>query len=374
MTRLPTLQNWARTPTLASLTGGAVRQDFAPTDDEEQKFQGQGLVGAITGGLSAIGSVLDAPGGFVRTGLYNTFVGDSGASAGEAFLDPSKRKYGSDFLDAMGWKAPETWGGNDLGETISNSAQKLAHGLVGFAGDVVTDPLSLVGIGGKTVQGLGKVAEAQRAFGEASQAAKLGDFSKLTAAQAAGQLGAGAATSPIHVANELAQGDRALVGLHLPWWTKALGADTETPFLAGNLGMGADKAGKLAEFMGYNPATRLVRGAMSSSASPEVSRFDKAAQIANDMKTVEFARAKGAVQEMAPLFAGAENDLAAKYEDIAQHFRQSGNEASFQEFARRMQTDKACRVRTTYSTKLTKMIDPANPVDPATARTISTAA
>src|SRR5208283_1056619 len=211
---------------------GGTAQDYPPTEQEEQDLRSQGLLGNTIGALQGIGNVLDTPGSIARGALWGLGTGDF-SPVTEGFLDPSKRKYGSDFVDAMGWRAPENWTGSDLGETVSNSAQKLAHGLAGFGIDVVTDPLSAVGILPKTAQGLAKAGEAGRAYKEAALAAKAGDLSKLTEAQRAGQLGIGAATSPYHVAKEVGEGDRALVGLRMPFWLKPFGVDTETPLAAG---------------------------------------------------------------------------------------------------------------------------------------------
>ena len=336
---------------------GENAQDYPPTEQEEQDLQSQGLLGNVMGGVAAVGNVLDAPGSAIRGGIHGLLTGDFSGTT-EGFLDPSKRKYGSDLLTDIGVpEAPKEWSGENYGFNLDN-AGKLARGIAGFGVDVVTDPLSMLGILPKTGQGLAKAAEAQRAFKEAGLAAKAGDLSKLTAAQTAGNLGFGAATSPYHVAQEVSQGDRALAGIHLPFWTKWFGADTETPLLAGNLGLGAEGAGKLMMGLGYNPATRLVRGAMSSSASPEVSRFEKGAQIANDMKTVEMARQVEAVKTMAPFFEDAQGKLAEQYEQIAQHFLANGDQKTFQEFARSMQTDRALQEANSIHKELQGMIDP----------------
>lgn len=313
-------------------------QDFAPTDKEEQDLRNEGWLGQGMGLLQGIGNVLDAPGGFVRTGLYNALVGDSGASAGDAFLDPSKRKYGSDFLDAAGWTAPENWTGEDVGETVSNSAQKLAHGIAGFGLDVVTDPLSLIGIGGKTAQGLARVAKAGETAARVTELARAGKTGATTAAMMAGELAPAADT----ISGGIRAGDRAALNIHAPWWVP--GSRKMDPLLS--IGSGDTMLGNAAantiDKLSYgrlNPLA-LARGLLD----PRVKdTFNPEKQKLMDLDHIRVQNELGNAKDASRIFQQSYAPMAERVQAIVKHHIENADPKFADELLRGIQTDEKLR-------------------------------
>jgi hypothetical protein len=314
------------------------QKDYTPTDSEEQGLKDQGLLGTAMGGLQAIGNTLDTPGAWVR-GKIHGLLTDDWSKGPTGITDSTDRVYGSDLLtDITGWKAPDD-------HEWSSLPERMAHGALGFGLDVVTDPLSLLGIGGKTAQGLTKIADAGRLAKEASTAAKadsLGEaLASATAKDSAGEWAhslASAASTPGTIGSEIRAGDRAALNFHLPFWT---GLD-QNPALRLSLGTGnsllGNAAATVADKLAYGTLSplRLARGLLD----PRLhGAFDAEAQKQMDQLYARVTREVGNAKEVSSIFNSAHDDIRDRVQALVNHHVDSADPGFADELLRGIQTD-----------------------------------
>lgn len=364
------MQQFLRMPTAASLLqGGGNAMDYPPLPDEEQELREKGFLGQTMGAVEGIANTLDWGGSQVRRGLHGLITGDY--SRGPQSLTGSEgRVYGGDIIDDLGWKAPEEW-------SWANAPEKLAHGVLGFGVDVVTDPLSLVSPFGKTVQGLRKVEKAGEALKAATKAAKgavqltpeleeavrLGTMTREVAEAGMPRIAPtmaptvnaaipmDAAGNPIREAigefapqagtigtmgKDVLAGDRAGITFHAPWWWP--GSQVKKPWLEIGTGdtMLGRAAAKVADAVAYNPAMSLARSLLPTAVQGV---WGPTAQRLADDAYVTTKNLVGNATASAGVFRSAYEDFVPGLEDIISHHTANGDRKFADEILRGIQTD-----------------------------------
>lgn len=193
------------------------------------------LANSVLSGVAAVGNVLDTPGSLVR-GLL---AGEPGRAFGGIF-DPDQRVSGRELLQDYGLVGPNKPG--------LDSAD-----VAGFAAEVIADPLVLVSGPGKALTKAGQAV------------------AKTGVRDAAGKLLSLPGVTPLRRIDEIARGERGLIGFKSPFHPLS------DPAVV--LGTGPTAA-KAAKWWYYNPVTRGFRKLFSS--NQLLKGFDQQMQMAAD--------------------------------------------------------------------------------------------
>jgi len=314
--------------------------------EDQESLLMKGLRG-VWGGAQWLGSTLGKPGAAIRglTGnISDTLEGRptdwwNGAGAIIPFsdslgiTDPNKRVSTSDLLDHWGWHKP-------TGNTAADWAEWGLRGAASLGGDVATDWAGLKGVPSllpKTLTGLRAADEANAAATEGVLPEVGKPFSetlgKVAAKFNADQLGTTGYSSPLHIGEQVAEGERTLFGW--PGISKGLegpAADERSPL---NFFLTPDQARGLVESVGHSPFSPVswIRGAFSSS-NVSGPAFNAWTQKANDIVANKRAlQTEGAdTFKAAALWHG--RVLEDTYRGIADAANKAGDAPTFQQFSR----------------------------------------
>lgn len=331
MARLPAVQRPKFDPW--ALMGQARRAKPKPAPELSPEEESK-LLRASIGLATYIGESLDKPGAAVR-GVMAT--GDPAQLLhaipfSEAMdLAPKKKVWGRELLRGWGmvgpnkpglWRGPR-WRDVDWGD------------VAGFGAEIALDPLWLVA-------GLPLVKGAAKAAGAAGKAAK-----SLTAARAGLKgvregIKAGKLTGygkPLRTAagyaEQIRKGERAVVGLQLPF--------TKKPFAT--MGEGSRLGAWAVEktFYGGGRLNPMVwmRGLFSHSAGAEnlaefFVRHPGQLQKAKDLAYAERQLLQDAMADLAPALTRKHEEIFTEFNRIAQHHGRQGDRAAFDAFSRSM--------------------------------------
>lgn len=305
----------------------ATQERTPPLTEEDE----QNLLGGVISGLDYVGGILDKPGAAARgviSGITDLAQGDSTPDWGGGLLnlipfsdslgitDRSDRISGRDLLEQ--WGAPQNKPGffNESGDF---DTEEFIWDLGGFLTEVPLDPLiAVTGPAGSFAKG-SKALKVTEAAGD-----KIGDLAgalKSFDEAIASKTGAALRPTPAKLVQQVRDGERGLAGIRLPF--------AKSPLLT--LGAGSEKAARAMELAGYNPVSRYLRSFFSY---PVRGKANKEAQVAADLAFNEKENLMGALYNLAPEMNRQSKHLFKKFGEIADHFKQNGDIAAFNDFSR----------------------------------------
>lgn len=319
------------------------RRERAPAPPPISQEEESDWLGNTMGAVQYVGETLDKGGAAVRG-----MMGGQGADAllnlipfsdTLGITDPKERIYGEDLLEQWGVVGPKSKEGIDWGRTLG-----------GLGVDILTDPLTLVGGPlSKAATSTAKAAKLARAAGKAVDAVPL--LKEVPGLLKAGKLADVASHTPTTLSAALRTGEAPVATLHAPFWAEWLGASKE-PWMefgakSGKVGQAAAKTAATAnDILAYHTPIKYLRGLLSPAATGSLSKqgsrstSDTAQQILNDLNYSTRKQLAGAADNLVVSAGKASADLQKRFGELAEHFKESGDIHSYQEFTKRIVTDR----------------------------------